>query len=528
MDIADTERTDSSGLLDLVHDSVIVRGMDGCILEWNAAAEQQYGWPRSQAIGRKLADLLPHQGGRPFEEIEAGLMKTGTWEGEISRRARDSRELLVDVRWSFRRSEDGSPDRIVETGRDVTDRRAAEAALQLNDYRFRNLFEAMAVSFWEIDFTHVGALLLPLRGEGVTDLRAYLGTRPELVRQAMRVARVLDVNAKTLTLFGAASKDEIVGDGCERYWPEESMPLFVEALAATMEKQPHLISETKLLDLHGGEIDALFTVSWSAESRKQGVILLGIIDIGERLEAERMLRQVQADFAHAARVTTLGELAASIAHEVNQPLAAIAANAGAGLRWLDRPTPDLDEVGTLLGRIVADARRAADIIQRVRAMAERRDPAPVSLSVNHLVEETLLFLRHDLQAHGVVTRLALAPDLPPVRADRIQMQQVLVNLAINAAQAMSAAGGPGGGIEIATESTDHGMLRIVFDDCGPGLAGDAAERVFEGFYTTKEAGMGIGLPICRSILQAHGGDISATNRPDGRGARFVVTLPAAD
>lgn len=524
---AGTEATESAGILDLVHDGVIIRGLDGRIVEWNAAAEQQYGWTRSEAVGRRLADLLPHEGDRPFAELEAALLERGSWEGEISRRARDGSERLVDVRWSLRLLEDGAPDGVVETGRDVTDRRAAEAALKLNDYRFRNLFEAMAVSFWEIDFTEVGALLVPLRAQGISDLRAYLKDRPELVREAMRVARVVDVNAKSLSLFGAGSKDEIVGRGVERYWPDESVPLFVEALAATMEQQPHLISETKLLDLRGQPVEVLFTVSWSAESRKRGIILLGIIDIGERLEAERMLRKVQTDFAHAARISTLGELAASIAHEVNQPLAAIAANAGAGLRWLDRPSPDLGEVGTLLGRIAGDARRAADIIQRVRAMAERREPEPVSLSINNLVEETLLFLRHDLQAHGVATRLLLAPDLPPVRADRIQMQQVLVNLAINAAQAMSGAADSGGGIEIATDRAEQGSVRIVVDDSGPGLDGDAAERLFEGFYTTKEAGMGMGLPICRSILQAHGGDISAANRPDGRGARFVVTLPAA-
>ena len=527
MGIAEIERAQGAGILDLVHDGVIIRDLEGRILEWNAAAEQQYGWDRREALGRKLADLLPQQGGKAFAELESALLETGRWEGEIARRARDGGERVFDVRWSLLRSEAGLPDRIVETARDITERRAAEVALRLNEYRFRNLFEAMAVSFWEIDFNRVGALLLPLRAAGIGDLRAYLGENVDLVREAMRVARVVDVNARTLSLFGAGSKEEIVGRGVERFWPDESMPLFVEALAATLEKQPHLMSETKLTDLGGREIDVLFTVSWSAESRKQGVILLGVIDISERLEAERKLRKFQAEFAHAARVTTLGELAASIAHEVNQPLAAIAANAGAGLRWLDRPSPDLGEARSLLGRIAGDARRAADIIQRIRVMAERREPEPASLSVNELVRETLRFLRHDLETLGVATRLALAPDLPPVRADRVQIQQVLVNLAVNAAQAISEAGASGGGIEIATEGDGPGGVRIVVADDGPVLVGEAAERLFEGFYTTKPAGMGMGLAICRSILQAHGGDISGSNRTDGRGARFVVTLPAA-
>ncbi|WP_162806532.1 PAS domain-containing sensor histidine kinase [Sphingosinicella terrae] len=521
---AEADRSEGAGILDLVHDGVIVRDLAGTIVEWNAAAAHQYGWTRAEAVGRKQAELLPHMRGESFEALDAGLEAAGSWEGEVTRRARDGRERVVELRWSLRASAAGSAGRIVETGRDVTDRRATEAALRLNDYRFRNLFEAMAVSFWEIDFNRVGALLLPLRGAGVADLRAYLADHPELVREAMRVARVLDVNARTLSLFGAASKDEIVGDGVERFWPEASVPLFVEALAATLEKQPHLISETRLLDLQGREIEALFTVSWSAESRKQGVVLLGVIDIGDRLRAERMLRKVQADLAHAARVATLGEFTASIAHEVNQPLAAISANAGAGLRWLERPEPDLDEVGAVLARIAADSRRAADIIQRVRTMAQRREPERAELCVNALVEETIAFLRHDLDSHRVAVALSLAGGLPPVHADRVQIQQVLVNLAVNAMQAMAGYDETAARLDIATEAGPQ-AVRILFEDKGPGFGGAVPERLFDGFFTTKASGMGMGLPICRSIIEAHGGHIEAGDRPDGPGARFVVTLP---
>lgn len=516
-----TDRAESASILDLVHDSVIIRDSNGTILKWNTAAEKLYGWSHAEAVGRQLSDLFPQA---MAAEAMAELIAKGTWEGEVSRAARDGRALIVDLRWSRRHAPDGS-EQIVETGRDVSDRRAAEAALRLNDYRFRNLFEAMAVSFWEIDFTGVGALLLPLRAQGVTDLRAHLAAHPELIRATLRAARVVDVNAKTLELFGATAKGEIIGGDVERYWPRESESLFVEALARTLEKQPHLIRETRLLDLQGNDIEVLFTVSWSAESRKQGVILLGVIDIRDRVRAERTLRTLQADFAHAARVTTLGELTASIAHEVNQPLAAIAANAGAGLRWLDRPTPDVAEASELLSRIVTDSRRAADIIQRIRSMAERREPVPTALSINALVEETLLFLRLDLQYHDVTAAVELAPELPAVHADRVQIQQVLVNLAVNAAQAMRDTGG--GRLDIATEALPDG-IRIVVEDEGPGLEQEQLARLFEGFFTTKATGMGMGLPICRSILQAHGGDIAASNRSDRSGARFVLTLPAED
>jgi C4-dicarboxylate-specific signal transduction histidine kinase len=146
------------------------------------------------------------------------------------------------------------------------------------------------------------------------------------------------------------------------------------------------------------------------------------------------------------------------------------------------------------------------------------------LCINGLVKETLVFLNHDLQAHQVAASVSLSPDLPSVQADRIQIQQVLVNLAVNAAQAMNDEGG--GILRIATEMDGDDRVRIIVEDDGPGLDAAKIDRLFEGFFTTKQAGMGMGLPICRSILQDHQGEIAASNRKDGRGARFVVTLPA--
>jgi len=407
---------------------------------------------------------------------------------------------------------------------EAAERWRLEEATRLNEYRYRNLFQAMAVAFWEIDFGPMRVMVGEAVAGGVTDLRAHMMENRAFVREAMTRAVVTDVNDKTVMLFEAETAEQIVGGSVAPYWPSSSEPVFVEAVMASIEKRPHFITETRLLTLQGNEIDVLFTVSWSPESRKEGVILLGVIDIGDRLRAEAVVQRLRADFAHAARISMLGELTASIAHEVNQPLAAISTNAEAALRWLERAEPDVDEVRAISRRIVADARRAAAIIERIRGMAERRMPQHSELSLSGVLDDVLLFLRHELQRHGVEVVLSAA-DLPPVRADRTQLQQVFVNLALNAIHAMDDAQVTQPRLTILAEARDANTVDVIFEDSGPGLSGDQHERAFETFFTTRPSGLGMGLPICRSILEAHGGTIAAEEPVAGTGARFRIVLP---
>ena len=295
---------------------------------------------------------------------------------------------------------------------------------------------------------------------------------------------------------------------------------------AAVSGAPSFSRETRLRTLGGREFDAHFTACFPPESVAYGKLLIGVIDISERVRAQRQLHDLQAEFAHAARVSMLGELTASIAHEVNQPLAAIATNASAGMRWLSRPQPDLDELRSINTRVVADAQRAAAIIARVRDMAMRRAPEVQALSINTVVEEALLFLRHESQGKGVAMELELSPDLPGVLADRTQLQQVVVNLAANAIQAMAAAEGPRE-VRVRTGPDGEGRVAVRMSDTGPGVSPENLPRLFDSFFTTKAQGMGMGLAICRSIIESHGGTISARNNADGPGACFAFTLPAA-
>jgi C4-dicarboxylate-specific signal transduction histidine kinase len=255
--------------------------------------------------------------------------------------------------------------------------------------------------------------------------------------------------------------------------------------------------------------------------------IVDLVEVTDRVCAQEMLSAVQADFAHAARVSMLGELTASIAHEVNQPLAAIVASGQAGLRWLDRPAPDLAEVRVLTERIVADARRAADIIARVRDMAARKAPEQALFPLDDVIRDALLFLRQEVQSRGASIAHHSAPAVPQVLGDRTQLQQVITNLAMNSMQAMAAAGNATRKIIIRTSVPERGIVQCSVEDSGPGISPEYLPRLFESFFTTKRSGMGMGLPICRSIIEAHGGHITVDNGGAEGGARFSFTLPAA-
>ena len=822
-------------ILDLINESVIARDLSHCITYWNVGAEKLYGWTKKQAIGQNNSLLLHCSEPELLSEREAQLLRDGGWHGDIHRNtAKGRRQVEVDL--TLRKDSDGNPVEIIETSWDVTERRKREEAARLDAYRFKDLFEATEVAFWEIDVNDVNTLVKSLFSKGVTDFGAYLLNHPEVVREMMARAVVVDVNRKTLEMFGLSDRADMVGQGVERFWPPGSEPILVEALLGTRAHGSQFTSEARLVDIRGEPVDVLYSTSSSPEGQKRGIALLslvdirqrkrameqlevselryrtifndmpisywevetrnlramfdglrakgvtsiadyvtqnpnfiaqaldsiivrhvnnetlklmgaieekqllgpisrfwtdtaafvsvaedsykglerissvstltscdgrtidifftlafadghsgvgkdfigaiditeqskavralhasekkyrnlfnympialwqldasemgvmfddlreagvenlpgyvdehpefldraqatlriteanekalhlfgatdraellgkmpalwvsredwaqaamarlsgalsfstdstirrldesetkvmfsvafvdpddpdslnlvGAIDIGDQVRAETMLQQVQAEFAHAARVATLGELTASIAHEVNQPLAAIVTNSEAGLRWLARETPDLDEVRTLAKRIVADAGRAAETIAQIRQMASPQPPVHEVISLQRVVDQALQFLRRELESWDVQVRLTSTDTSIEIKADRIQIQQVIVNLTMNAVQAM-----------VQSETSERLLyLRIVpsqdfvsveLEDSGPGLPSAHIGKLFDSFFTTKADGLGIGLAICRSIIEAHGGQIIGEN--GSLGARFRFTLP---
>ena len=251
-----------------------------------------------------------------------------------------------------------------------------------------------------------------------------------------------------------------------------------------------------------------------------------IASLSEQKRAEEALREAQADLAHVTRVTTLGEIAASIAHEVNQPLAAVVANAEACLRWLDRGTPDLDAARRSVEWIIDDANRASEVIRRVRALANKSDVEKAPLDINDVVKEVIALVQGELVSQRVSLRMEFANALPVVPADRVELQQVVINLVMNGIEAMQSVADRPRELLIRSLQDETQQVLVSVTDCGVGISAENADRLFNAFFTTKTNGMGMGLSICRSIIEAHGGRLWASaNLPHG--ATFQFTLPVS-
>ena len=250
------------------------------------------------------------------------------------------------------------------------------------------------------------------------------------------------------------------------------------------------------------------------------------MDITERKRSEELLRNAQADLARAARLTTMGELAASIAHEINQPLGAMVTSGNACLRWLEKDKPQLDEARRAAERIVRDGNRAADILKSVRALAGTSAPGMTELDINDAIREVLILTRSELHEHNVLLGTELSDGLAPIMGNRVQLQQVILNLVMNAIEAMSADTNEPRLLCVRSRDDGPGTILIAVEDSGPGLAPETIDHLFDAFFTTKPTGMGMGLSICRSIVNAHGGRLWASPRLPS-GAVFQFTVPTA-
>jgi PAS domain S-box-containing protein len=266
---------------------------------------------------------------------------------------------------------------------------------------------------------------------------------------------------------------------------------------------------------------------WTVRRDVNGVarsIISASNDITAFRQAEEALCQSQAQLAHATRITMLGELMASIAHEINQPLAAISTYGAASLRWLERDTPNIAEASQAVGKMISDSKRASEVIRRVRALSRKCDAVHAPLDLNTTVEDSLALLTREMARKNI----ALVRDLDPcpveVTGDRVQLQQVVINLIINSVQAMNGSASRPRDIIIRTRRQAGRALMTIIDS-GPGFPPGQLPHLFDAFFTTKPEGMGLGLSICRSIVESHAGDIQAQNRTDRQGACIQISLP---
>jgi PAS domain S-box-containing protein len=355
-----------ANLLDLTHDTVFVRDMNNVITFWNRGAEERYGWTREEAIGQVSHEINRTTFPAPLPDLQAELMRTGRWEGELFHTRRDGTVVTVASRWALQRDDQGNPVAVLETNNDITERKRAEEALQ----------------------------------------------------------------------------------------------------------------------------------------------------------------RVQTELAHATRVMTLGELTASIAHEVNQPLAAIVTNGNACLRWLGGAQPNFVEARQAVERIIKDGYRASEVIARVRALVKKAPPRNELVDLNDVIVEVLALAQNQARRNHVLLKRELAEDSPPVLGDRVQLQQVVLNLVINGLEALAKSKEGERELTVSSGTDESNNVIVAVRDTGTGIDPANLDRLFDAFFTTKPDGMGMGLAISRTIIESHGGRLSAApNSP--RGSVFQFTLPQA-
>jgi PAS domain S-box-containing protein len=368
-DITERKRAEATlweqaNLLNLTHDAIFIRDMNGVVRNWNRGAEALYGWTAEEAEGKIAPALLRTVLPDPLERIMTELLNSGRWEGELVRTRKDGTQVVVASRWSLQRDARGDPIAVLETNNDITERKRAE-------------------------------------------------------------------------------------------------------------------------------------------------------------EQRQRLRELERELARINRVSMMGELAASLAHEIKQPIAAIALNAEVCLQWIRREPPELEQACQALPRLINDAKRAASIVDRNRSLYSRGTPQREPVDLNEVIREMVVMLRDAASRHRILVRSELDPTLPTTTTDRVQLQQVLMNLMLNGIEAMQEGSGE---LSVASQRTEDGQLLVSVSDSGIGFPGENLERIFEAFFTTKRQGTGMGLSISRRIIESHGGRLWASANT-GRGATFQFTLP---
>ena len=496
---AEDDRLALASLIEHSSDFVGMATPEGQVFFVNPAGRRLVGLDVEDEVRTtRMVDYVPEEDRARVETyILPTILEAGRWEGETRFRNFRTGATIPMLHNAFvvRDPHTGRPLALATISRDITERKRAEENLRESERRFRMLAEAIPHQVWSC---------LP-------DGSVNYGNQ-----------RWMDYSGLTM--------DQSQGYG----WTSRVHPADMEAVLmawreAKAQEKPYYEVEKRLRGSDGRY--RRFLSRAVPVYDEQGKILQWFgtyTDIEDRRQAEEALHAAQAELAHVSRLTIMGELTASLAHELNQPLAAVVTNGGACLRWLDRGEPNLEEAMSAVRRMIRDADRAADVIAHVRAMLRSSGAEKVWLDVTGVIREVLVLAQPEIQRHRIVMREALAEDLPPVWGDRVQLQQVLLNLIVNGVEAMADVEGRDRALAIRSEhgKVDQGPgVLVSVQDAGVGVAPENLDRLFDAFYSTKSDGLGLGLSISRSIIQRHGGRLWATAN-EGPGTTLQFVLPA--
>ncbi len=488
------ESAQLAALVSSSDDAIVSKTLDGTITSWNAGATNILGYQADEMIGQPITRIIPPELHQEEKQILVRLHRGERIQHcETIRLAKDGRRVDISLTVSPLFNQSGKVVGASKVARDITERKLAEQALRETAARLRTLTETA------VD----GVILIDARGV------------------------VLMFNPACEKLFGY-SADTVIGENVKMLMPQpyrHEHDRYITNYRDT--RDPKIIGigrEVIGLRKDGSTFPMDLSVG---EARQDGEsIFVGIIrDLTSRKRTEAELEQARAELVRVARVTTLGELTAAIAHEVNQPLTGLVSSGNACLRWLAGDVPNLKAARESVERMISAGSRAGEVIRRIRALVGKAPPLRDRLNINDAITEVIALIRGEIQGNRISLRTKLSTDVPLVLGDRIQLQQVILNLILNAMEAMSDVSPQPRELSVSSAKDGPNGALVSVRDSGTGLDGTVMDRLFEAFYTTKAHGMGIGLAVSRTIIQAHGGRLwAAPNVPQG--AIFQFTLPA--
>ena len=470
---------------------IVLYDLSGRIQAVNPAFQKIVGYSEQELRQFSFMDLT-HQDDRDdswkmFIDLVGGQRQSADLEKRYHRK--DGGAIWANIHLSVIPGISGAPQFVMNVAEDISERKRAEEETR----KFASLIENST------DFIGIASL----QGEA------------------------LFVNSTGQTLLGLAGREQVHETMISQYLAERELARFENDVLPIVFRDGRWEGETCFRHFETGATipmwQHIFFITEEATGRRLALATI-CRDITERKRSEERLQDAQVQLAHMARVTTMGELAASIAHEVNQPLAAIVANGNACLRWLDRLEPDLDEARSNAHRIIKEANRAADVIGRIRALIKKGPSQTATLNINDLIEEVLTLTRHQLVKHGVALRTELVSGLPLITGDPVRLQQVILNLVMNGIEAASGTANRPRELLVTSRSEAEDQLVVAVEDSGAGIDPGHTDELFTPFFTTKPAGLGMGLSISRSIVEAHGGRLWAAPKT-GLGTTFQFSLP---
>jgi PAS domain S-box-containing protein len=480
-------------LVESVQDrAIFMLDPSGLITSWNAGAQKINGYKAKEILGQHFSLFYPREGlvqHKPQRELDAAAAN-GRFEGEGWRIRKDGSPFWANVVITAVRDQRGKLIGFSNITRDLSDRKHADDEQR----KLASLVE------------HSSDFIVMATPEGP----------------------VLFVNPAGQSMVGLDADEAVRGAKITDYLVEEDQDKFRGQVWPALLRDERWEGEMRLRHFKTGAAIPVHQQAFcikEADSDRPLALATISRDITERKRAEEQLRLAQAELEHVSRVTTMGELTASIAHEINQPLTAIVNNAKACEHLLACHPPDLAEVRLAIADIAQAGTRAGEVLTHIRALLQKRAPAQDRVDINEVIREVLALVPNELGKHHISVRTELLSNLAPVLGDRVQLQQVVLNLVMNGIEAMTVSTRRPGLLLIRSQMHESGNVLVAVQDTGAGLDPRNASHIFDAFFTTKAAGMGMGLPICRSIVEAHGGHLSIA-RNESEGVTFQFTLPA--